>query len=103
MSVLITVKVKGDLATFRTSLEQRSGEFVKVADRAREMGGLHHRFGADEAGGYVIAYDEWQSPQHFEQFFGDPEMQAFVGSIGADMSVPPEITITEAISTPDQF
>jgi hypothetical protein len=101
MSVLVTVKVRGDLDKFRASLEERAGEFEKVADRAREGGALHHRFGIGD--GYVLAVDEWHTPEQFEQFFSDPEMQTFVASIGADTSVPPEITILEALSTPDQF
>jgi hypothetical protein len=32
----------------------------------------------------------------------DPELQAFIGSAGA-APVPPEITVTEAIASPDQF
>jgi hypothetical protein len=30
-------------------------------------------------------------------------MQEFVASLGADTSNPPEITITEAIASPDEF
>jgi hypothetical protein len=98
--VLITVKVQGDVATFRRALADRAGEFDKAADRARAGGALHHRFGIGD--GFVVAVDEWESAEQFQRFFSDPDMQAFIGSIGA-APVPPEITVTEAISSPDEF
>ncbi len=101
MSVLITAKIKGDTAMFRRSMSDRAGEFEKTAERGREAGALHHRFGIGE--GYVLVVDEWETAEQFEKFFGDPELQAFIGSVGADASTAPEITVTEAISSPDQF
>jgi len=101
MTVLITVKIKGDVAAFRRALTEQAGEFEKVAERGREAGAIHHRFGIGE--GYVLAVDEWGSAEQFEGFFGDPEMHAFMGSVGADTSAPPEITVVEAIETVDQF
>ena len=49
-----------------------------------------------------MAIDEWETAEGFQEFFGDPKMQEFVGSIGA-APTPPEITISEAISAPDEF
>ena len=46
--------------------------------------------------------DEWETLGHFEQFFGDPSLQSFIGSVGA-APVPPEITVTEAVASPDQY
>ena len=66
----------------------------------RAAGALHHRFGIGD--GYVVVVDEWESVQQFEQFFGNPELQAFVGSIGA-APAPPEMTISEAVASPDQY
>jgi hypothetical protein len=100
MSVLVVVKVSGDTAAFQQALTDRAGEFESVAERARSAGAIHHRFGIGD--GFVLAVDEWETAEGFEQFFGDPKMQEFVASIGADPS-PPEIMVTEAISSPDQF
>jgi hypothetical protein len=100
MSVIAVTKVSGDTATFKKALADRADEFVAVAERAKGMGAIHHRFGIGE--GFVLAVDEWASAEQFEQFFGDPAMQEFIASIGADPK-PPEITITEAVETPDQF
>jgi quinol monooxygenase YgiN len=100
MSVLIIGKFQGDTGKFRQALTDRADEFVKIADGARSAGALHHRFGVGD--GFVVLVDEWQSVEQFQQFFADPAMQAFVASAGA-APVPPEITVTEAITSPDQF
>ncbi len=49
-----------------------------------------------------MVVDEWESADHFQRFFADPELQSFIASTGAD-SAPPELTITEAVSSADEF
>lgn len=100
MSVIIIGKFQGDTATFRRALTERADEFAKIGDTARAAGGIHHRFGVGD--GFVMVVDEWESVEHFQKFFGNPDLQAFVGSVGA-APVPPEITITEAVSSADQY
>lgn len=100
MSVLVVVKVSGDTATFQKALVDRADEFEAVGARAKRAGAIHHRFGVGD--GYVVAVDEWETADAFEQFFGDPKMQEFVASIGADPT-PPQITVGQAIASPDEF
>jgi len=100
MSVLIIGKFQGDTVKFRQALVERAGEFVKISNEAKAAGAIHHRFGISD--GTVMIVDEWESMEKFEQFFGDPELQAFIGSAGAAPG-PPELTVTEAITSPDQF
>lgn len=100
MSVLITAKFTGDTARFGQALTERAGEFEKIASMARSAGAMHHRFGIGD--GFVLVVDEWQSAEHFQRFFADPDLQAFIGSTGADPA-PPEVTVTEAVTSPDQF
>jgi quinol monooxygenase YgiN len=100
MSVLITGKFQGDAGKFRQALADRADEFAKIADRARAAGAIHHRFGIGD--GFVMIVDEWESADDFQRFFADPELQAFIGSVGA-APVPPEITVTEAVASSDQF
>jgi quinol monooxygenase YgiN len=100
VSVLITTKFQGDTAKFRQALTDRADEFAKIADTSRAAGGIHHRFGVGD--GFVIVIDEWESIEHFQQFFADPGLQAFIASTGAAPE-PPEITVAEAITSPDQF
>jgi hypothetical protein len=100
MSVLVTAKFAGDTAKFRQALTDRAGEFEKVGEMARAAGGIHHRFGIGD--GFVLVIDEWESVEHFQQFFGNPDLQAFIGSVGAEPA-PPELTIAEATASPDQY
>jgi quinol monooxygenase YgiN len=100
MSVLVTGKFQGDTAKFQQALVDRADEFEKIADMARTEGAIHHRFGVGD--GFVMIVDEWASAEHFQRFFANPDLQAFIGSVGADPA-PPEITLTAAISSPDQF
>jgi hypothetical protein len=100
VSVLIIGKFQGDTAKFGQALADRADEFVKIADMARAAGAIHHRFGI--GGGFVVIVDEWDSAGHFQQFFSNPDLQAFIGSAGAAPE-PPELTIVEAVASPDQF
>jgi quinol monooxygenase YgiN len=100
MSVLVIGKFKGDTAKFRASLTERADEYASMAGMAKAAGGIHHRFGFGD--GYVVIVDEWESAEAFEKFFSNPELQAFVGSVGAAPE-PPELIISEAVASPDQY
>lgn len=101
MSVVVTVKVHGDTEAFRKALVDRADEFARIGERARPVGALHHRFGIGD--GFVHIVDEWESADQFEKFFSQPDLQAFMPQVGADMSIPPEITVSEAVSSSDEF
>ena len=66
---------------------------------ARAAGGIHHRFGVGD--GFVLVVDEWESAEHFEKFFSNPELQAFIGPGAAP--VPPELIVAEAVASADQY
>jgi hypothetical protein len=100
MSVLVVGKFQGDTAKFRQSLTDRADEFEKFADLSKVSGAIHHRFGIGD--GFVMVIDEWESIEHFDKFFSNPELQAFIGEIGADPA-PPEMTVLDAVSSPDQY
>ena len=100
MSVLVIGKFKGDTAKFRQALADRAGEFAKISEESKAVGGLHHQFGVGD--GYVLIVDEWESVEHFQKFMANPELQAFIGSVGGAPE-PPEVIVAEAITSPDQF
>jgi hypothetical protein len=100
MSVLVIGKFQGDTAKFRQSLADRADEFAKISAMAQAAGGVHHRFGIGD--GFVLIVDEWETVEQFQQFFSDPALQAFIGSVGA-APAPPEITVAEAVVSPDQY
>ena len=81
MSVLVIGKFQGDTAKFRQALTDRADEFAKITDGARSAGAIHHRFGIGD--GFVLIVDEWGSVEQFQQFFSNPDLQAFIGSVGA--------------------
>jgi len=99
MSVLVIGKFPGDTAKFRASLTDRAGEYEKISQEARAAGALHHRFGVGED--YVVIIDEWETLEQFHQFFGNPELQAFIGSVGGQGA--PEMIVSEAVASADQF
>jgi hypothetical protein len=101
MSVLMSGKVAGDVVKFRRALTERAAEFEAIAKQAKAAGALHHRFGIGD--GYVHVVDEWDTAEQFEKFFSAPDLQAFIASVGGDTSAPPEITISEAVESPDRF
>jgi len=101
MSVVITLKFKGDVATFRQALTDHCEEFAKMAAEARGSGGgIHHRFAIGD--GFVLVVDEWETVEHFQNFFANPDLQALIAQAGAAPE-PPEITVAEAISSPDEY
>ena len=100
MSVLVTIRVSGDVAKFRQIMDNEPDRFSSIADVSKTSGAIHHRFGIGD--GFVMIIDEWESPEHFRKFFSDPGLQEFIGSVGA-APAPPEVTLTESVGSPDQF
>jgi len=100
VSVLVIAKLQGDSVKFRQALADRGDEFAKIVDAARAAGAIHHRFGIGD--GFVVVQDEWDSAEHFQRFFADPSLQAFIASVGA-APAPPEVIVAEALSSVDQF
>ncbi len=52
--------------------------------------------------GFVLVVDEWESAEHFQKFYASPDLQTLIAASGAAPQ-PPEITIAEAVSTPDEY
>jgi quinol monooxygenase YgiN len=101
MSVLVILKFQGDVAKFRQALTDHGEAFAKMAAEAKASGGgIHHRFGVGD--GYVVVVDEWETVEHFQKFFANPDLQALIAASGA-AAQPPEITVAEAISSPDEY
>jgi len=99
MSVLVTMKVSGDTDQFRQVMETQSDRVSGLADRARAEGCIHHQFAAGD--GFVLVVDEWTTAEAFQSFISSDEIAAVMGDMGAQGE--PEITIAEAIDSPDRF
>lgn len=100
MSVLVRAIFPADQEVFRKSLAERANEYASLAAQARGRGAVHHRMSLLGAT-HVVVDDEWESAEKFQQFFADPEVQKFIGAAGATGE--PDITISEAIDSPDRF
>ncbi|MFE5835247.1 hypothetical protein [Arthrobacter sp. NPDC056493] len=101
MSCIVTVKIHGDTDAFTKSLEERSDEYREISGRGREQGAIHHQFAVGD--GFILVVDEWESAEAFEKFFSQPDLKAFIGSVGGDPNTPPEITFGESIDSADRF
>jgi hypothetical protein len=96
MSVIVTMRIPGDVDQFREFIKDEE-KIRGISQRGKDQGAIHHRFAVGD--GFVLVIDEWESAEQF---------QAFVATIGdvfrdAGAQGPPDITIAEAISTADQF
>ena len=101
MSVLVTVRVRGDVDQFRRVLKDEPERFREIAPEAKAAGAIHHRFGIGD--GFVLAVDEWESAEAFQAFFQSSEKVAAIIRDAGGSPEPPEIVITEAINSPDEF
>lgn len=101
MSFIVTVKIPGDTTAFTKSLDERADEYREISGRGRAQGAIHHQFAVGD--GFILVNDEWESADAFQKFFSDPELKAFIGSVGGDANAAPEITVGEVIDSPDKF
>jgi hypothetical protein len=53
--------------------------------------------GSPERRQFALIVDEWESVEQFQQFFADPELQAFIATTGASPE-PPQIIVAEALA-----
>jgi len=101
MSVIATLKIRGDTETFKKALQDRADEFRQMAEQGKAAGALHHQFTVGD--GYVLVVDEWESGEAFQKFVNAPQLTEFIGSIGGDTSVAPELAYGDTIDSPDRF
>ena len=100
MSALVTILVHGDTDMFRDIMARDPERFRAIADDARSRGAIHHRFGVGD--GYILVIDEWESAEAFQKFFQtNSDIPRLMEEAGARSE--PQITVAEAIESPDQF
>ncbi len=101
VSVFITATIKVDPEALRGLFESKREEFVALAEVAKSVGALHHRFAAGD--GEVLILDEWESAEAFHQFFdGRPEIAALMQEAG--VQEPPDIHVWQPMDdAPDAF
>ena len=100
MSVIVVGKLQADPASIQKLWKDREADFKAVRKEAEAAGALHHRWGIGD--GFVMLIDEWPDAASFEKFFNGnatiPQLMQQAGVQG-----PPEFTIVEAATGPDEF
>jgi hypothetical protein len=99
MSVIVTLRVSGDPASFEQATAAHAGAIGRIMDVATRHGLIAHRwYGAD---GHYMAVDEWPDADSFNNFFH--EAQAEIGPVmqAAGVTSPPEATFWRTLDTGD--
>ena len=100
MSVIVVGKMSVDPASVTKVWEDRKEDFQAVQKEAIAAGAIHHRWGFDD--GFVVIVDEWPDATSFQQFFqSNPKIPSLMQEAG--VQGPPEFTIVESVTSPDQF
>src|SRR3954447_9811960 len=102
MSFVITARIPGDAEQFRSFVSDpaNADRMKAIADDGKSRGAIHHRLGVGD--GFVLVVDEWESPQQFQEFFeGNQEIESIIRDSGGQG--PPDVTVAEAVDSPDQF
>jgi len=100
MSVIVTLRAKGDVAAFERYASEHGDQLLRITEDAKKRGAKHHLFAAGD--GEIVVIDEWPNPEAFQGFFTShreiPEVMAAAGVQGQ-----PEITFARKIDTVDEF
>jgi hypothetical protein len=67
MSVMMILRIQVDPAEMERAAGENRDNFLGIAEHAKQNGAVHHEFWAGN--GEVLAVDEWESPDHFREFF----------------------------------
>lgn len=100
MSVIVIGKMTADPADVERVWRDKKADFEAVSEEAKAAGAMHHRWAFGD--GFVTIIDEWPDAGSFQKFFENnstiPGLMQAAGVQG-----PPEFTIVEAKSGPDEF
>lgn len=61
------LRVQVDPAEMERAAADAGDAFRKISQQGKESGAIHHEFWAGN--GEVLVVDEWESPDHFREFF----------------------------------
>ncbi len=102
MSVIVTLRVKGDVAELERRAAANPGEMESIVEIARQHGAIAHRFyGADD--GRLMVLDEWPDAESFQRFFAATQAQIgpLMEAVGVTME--PEVVFWRELDTRDKF
>ena len=101
MSVIMTLKAKGDAAELERRAAGNPEGMQAIAERAKANGLIAHRFYGSLDGGTIMVVDEWPDAESFQRFF--EEMRAEIEPMMAEVGVTgePEVTFWRKLETHD--
>ena len=102
MSVIITLRMKGDPKKLEEHAAANADQMRGIADRAQERGVIAHRFyGSD--GGEILVIDEWPNAESFHRFFEEQQDQIGPMMESAGMTSQPEVTVWRKLESRDEI
>ena len=100
MSVLMTLRVAGDVSKVEKLAAEDPTLFSGILDRAKERGLISHRFWVSET--EVLVVDEWPSQEAFQGFFDTtPEIQQIMQIAG--VTAAPQVDFWRPADTRDEY
>jgi heme-degrading monooxygenase HmoA len=102
MSVIMTLKAKGNPEKLEQIASENPDRLRGIADRAKEHGAIAHRFyGSDD--GSVMVVDEWPDAESFQRFFEAEQGDIQPLMEEAEMTGEPEVTFWRKLETNDDI
>jgi len=100
MSVLVTLRVKGDAAALEARTAANPAAMQAILDKAIPHGLISHRFYA--SGDQLLVVDEWETAEGFQAFFHEAtEIPGLMADAG--VTEEPEVTFWRKLDTHDDY
>ena len=100
MSVYTSLRFKADREKFEELASPRREQLLEIAERAKGMGAIHHRFVAQD--GDIVVIDEWESPEAFQSFFeSSDDVRELMTELG--VTEEPKVSFYEPLSVGEEF
>ncbi len=100
MGVLMTLRVKGDVAKLEQLWNDEPNMIRAIAERGKAAGAIHHRFWKGE--GEVFVVDEWPDEKSFHDFFASsPDIADIMKR--CDVTTEPQIEFWTKAAVDDAF
>ena len=90
MSILMTLRVEGDVRSTEQLAGQDPDLFLHIVDKAKERGLISHHFYGNEK--EILVVDEWPDAESFQAFFTESGEE--IGKIMASAGVTAEPNIS---------
>ena len=101
MSVVVIARFKvGDMGRAKQAIAANEGIGEEISQYAKTVGAHHHRF--LEQDGDLVALDEWESAEAFQQFF---QSNTLIPKVMEDAGIQgdPKIEVLQPVEAPGTF